>query len=53
MHPFKDSKVFHSFMKNLIRDNITVKQVKRKLRDFKEKYEKRSDIHQNSRKENF
>jgi hypothetical protein len=33
--PFKDSKAFHSFMKDSIRAEISTKQLKRKIRDFK------------------
>jgi hypothetical protein len=38
--PFKDSKAFHSFMKDSIRAEISTKQLKRKVRDFKEKFER-------------
>jgi hypothetical protein len=39
-NPLKDSKAFHNFMKDSIRDEITTKQLKRKVCDFKEKFEK-------------
>ncbi|WJX56090.1 hypothetical protein P8452_41781 [Trifolium repens] len=36
--PFKDLKVFHSFMNDSIDAEINTKQLKRKVRDFKEKF---------------
>jgi hypothetical protein len=37
---FKDSKAFHNFTKDSIDDEISTKQLKRKVRDFKEKFER-------------
>jgi hypothetical protein len=39
-NPLKNSKDFHNFMKDCVRAEITTKQLKRKVRDFKEKFEK-------------
>jgi hypothetical protein len=37
-NPFKDSKAFHNFMKNSIGTEISTKQLKRKVRDFKKNF---------------
>ncbi|WJX61444.1 hypothetical protein P8452_46536 [Trifolium repens] len=39
--PFKDPKTFHSFMKDLIGAEISSKQLKRNVHDFKEKFRSR------------
>jgi hypothetical protein len=39
-NPLKNSKAFHNFMKDFVRAEITTKQLQRKVRDFKEKFEK-------------
>jgi hypothetical protein len=39
-NPLKNSKAFHNFMKDSVRAEITTKQLKCKIRGFKEKFEK-------------